>query len=106
MGKTLTEKILSSHAGHDVRAGELAIVRVDLAYVQDGTGPLTVRQFEKLGFSALPHPDHAMVFLDHASPSPRQELSNDHAFLRAFCGKTGAVLSDVGCGISHNIVKT
>ena len=104
MGKTLTEKILGSHAGHDVRAGELAVVRVDLAYVQDGTGPLTVRQFEKLGFSALPHPDHAMVFLDHASPSPRQELSNDHTFLRSFCGKTGAVLSDVGCGISHNIV--
>jgi len=105
MGKTLAEKILSSHAGHDLRAGELAVVRVDLAYVQDGTGPLTVRQFDRLGFSTLPRPDHAMVFLDHASPSPRQELSNDHKFLRAFCGKTGALLSDVGCGISHNIVS-
>ncbi len=105
MGKTLAEKILSSHAGYDVRAGELVIVRVDLAYVQDGTGPLTVRQFEKLGFSTLPHPQHAMVFLDHASPSPRQELSNDHKFLREFCGKTGAALSDVGCGISHNVVS-
>jgi len=105
MGKTLAEKILSSHAGHDVRAGELVIVRVDLAYVQDGTGPLTVRQFDKLGFSSLPHPGRAMIFLDHASPSPRQELSNDHKFLRAFCGKTGAILSDVGSGISHNIVS-
>jgi 3-isopropylmalate/(R)-2-methylmalate dehydratase large subunit len=105
MGKTLTEKILSSRAGHDVRPHEFAIVRVDLSYVQDGTGPLAVRQFDKLGIGTLPHPERSIVFLDHASPSPRQELSNDHKFLRAFCQRTGAGLSDVGSGISHNVVS-
>jgi len=53
MGKTLSEKILSKHAGHEVRAGEFAVVGVDLVYVQDGTGPLTVRQMEKLGFKGV-----------------------------------------------------
>ncbi len=105
MGKTLTEKILSSHAGHDVQPGEFAVVAVDLAYVQDGTGPLTVRQLEKMGLKKLCSPERAMVFLDHASPSPRQELSNDHKLLREFCERTGAVLSDVGNGISHNVVS-
>ncbi len=105
MGKTLAEKILGAHAGHDVRPGQFAIVRVDLAYVQDGTGPLTISQMEKMGLSRLAHPNRTIVFLDHASPSPRLELSNDHKLLRDFCRRTGAVLSDVGQGISHNVAN-
>ena len=105
MGKTLSEKILSKHAGHEVRSGEFAVVCVDLVYVQDGTGPLTVRQMEKLGFKGVSSPERSIVFLDHASPSPRQELSNDHKMLREFCQRTGAILSDVGNGISHNVTS-
>jgi len=72
-----------------LRAGEFAVVSVDLVYVQDGTGPLMLRQMEKLGFKGVSTPERAMVFLDHASPSPRQELSNDHKMLREFCQRTG-----------------
>ncbi len=32
--------------GKDVHAGELVISRVDVAAVQDGTGPLTVQEFK------------------------------------------------------------
>ena len=103
MGKTLAEKILGEHAGHEVSAGEFAIVRVDFAYVQDGTGPLTVRQLDAMGIEKLHDPSHCAVFLDHASPSPRLELSNDHKLLRAFCDRTEAILSDIGNGISHTV---
>ena len=103
MGKTITEKILSEHAGHDVKAGSYAVVTVDFSYVQDGTGPLTVRQFQALGAQKLHDPARCAVFLDHASPSPRLELSNDHKFLREFCRRTGAILSEIGGGISHTI---
>ncbi|MEW5947648.1 MAG: 3-isopropylmalate dehydratase large subunit [bacterium] len=103
MGLTMSEKILSAHAGRQLRAGEFALVSVDLAYVQDGTGPLTVRQLARMGFDRLHDPGRAVVFIDHASPSPRQELSNDHAFLRDFCAKTGARLSEIGSGISHQV---
>ncbi len=103
MGKTLAEKILGEHAGHEVSAGEFVIVRVDFAYVQDGTGPLTVRQLDAMGIEKLHDPSHCAVFLDHASPSPRLELSNDHKFLRAFCDRTEAILSDIGNGISHTV---
>lgn len=105
MGKTLTEKILSAHAGYEARVGAFVVVSVDLAYAQDGTGPLTVRQIQRLGLGKLHAPERTMFFLDHASPSPRQELSNDHKFLREFCQKTGAILSEVGKGISHNVVS-
>jgi 3-isopropylmalate/(R)-2-methylmalate dehydratase large subunit len=103
MGKTLAEKILSEHAGHDVSAGEFAVVKVDFCYVQDGTGPLTVRQLKAMEVEKLHNPSHCAVFLDHASPSPRLELSNDHKFLREFCNKTGAILSEIGGGISHTV---
>ncbi len=104
MGQTIAEKILSEHAGKEVQPGEFHVVDVDFAYVQDGTGPLTVRQLEAMGVEKLKTPEHCAAFLDHASPSPRQELSNDHKTLRDFCERTGAILSDVGSGISHTVM--
>jgi 3-isopropylmalate/(R)-2-methylmalate dehydratase large subunit len=104
MGMTLSEKILSEHAGKEVRAGEIAVVKVDLAYTQDGTGPLAVRRIQEMGFDKVFNPLRTIFFFDHASPSPRFELSNDHAFLREFASKTGIQISDIGFGISHQVV--
>ncbi len=104
MGMTLAEKILSEHAGKKVRTGEIAVVKVDLAYTQDGTGPLAVRKIQEMGFEKVYNPQRTIFFFDHASPSPRIELSNDHAFLRDFAQKTGIRVSDVGLGISHQVV--
>jgi 3-isopropylmalate/(R)-2-methylmalate dehydratase large subunit len=101
MGQTLVEKIISEHAGKDVHAGELVIARVDVAAVQDGTGPLMVQEFKKLGVSKLKNPERSILFIDHASPSPRKELSNTHLVLREFAREYGAVLSDVGAGVCH-----
>jgi len=101
MGKTIAEKVIGEHAGREVSAGDLVIARVDIAAVQDGTGPLAVDQIEKLGFRTLKNPSNAVLFIDHAAPSPRRELSNAHMKLREFASRTGAVLSEVGEGIIH-----
>ncbi len=104
MAKTLAEKILSERAGIDVRAGGIVVTPVDLAFVQDGTGPLAVRQFQSGGFTRLAQPQQTVLYIDHASPSPAKELSNDHALLRQFSREKGAVLSDVGEGVCHQCV--
>ncbi|MBN1594235.1 MAG: 3-isopropylmalate dehydratase large subunit [Candidatus Coatesbacteria bacterium] len=104
MRQTLAEKILSEHAGRAVRAGEFVIASVDVCLVQDGTGPLAVRQLQKIELERVAHPDKTVLFLDHAAPSPRKELSNDHVLLRRFARKTGAVLSEVGDGVCHQIM--
>ena len=107
MGLTLVEKIISEHAGKTVHAGELVISKVDVTAVQDGTGPLTVQEFKKLGVNNLNNPQRSILFIDHASPSPRKELSNTQIVLREFSKEYGAVLSDVGAGVCHQrLVET
>ena len=104
MGKTLAEKILSKNSGADARAGDIVIAAVDLGFVQDTTGPLTVRQFQSGGFEHLANPERTVLFIDHAVPSPNSELSNDHVLLRGFARESGCVMSDVGCGVCHQAV--
>ena len=107
MGQTLAEKIISKHTNKSVKAGELVIANVDVTAVQDGTGPLTVQEFKKLGLPKLNNPERTILFIDHASPSPRKELSNTHTVLRDFSKEYGAVLSDVGAGVCHQrLVET
>lgn len=101
MGLTLAEKIISLHTDKEVHAGELVIAKVDVCAVQDGTGPLTVQEFKKLGKDKLFNPERTILFIDHASPSPKKELSNMHTTLREFSRGYGAVLSEVGSGVCH-----
>jgi len=103
MGKTLAEKILSEKSGTEARAGDIVIAQVDLSFVQDTTGPLTVRQFQA-GFKSLASPRRTVLFIDHAAPSPSGALANDHIFLRAFARQSGCIISDVGDGVCHQLV--
>jgi 3-isopropylmalate/(R)-2-methylmalate dehydratase large subunit len=104
MGKTLSEKILSDKSGNDARAGDIVIARVDLAFVQDTTGPLTIRQFKEVKHGTLSNPQRTAIFLDHAIPSPNRQLSNDHKFLRRFAEETGCQIFEGGSGICHQLV--
>lgn len=101
MGMTISEKIISEHTGMDVKAGEIVVAKVDVAMVQDGTGPLAVEELKKLNMERVFDPENTILFIDHASPSPRKELSNAHNILREFSKKTGAYLSEVGEGVCH-----
>jgi len=104
MGKTLSEKILSEKSGTDAKAGDIVVSPVDLVFVQDTTGPLTVRQFKAGKKQTLARPQKTALFIDHASPSPNRQLSNDHMFLREFQAETGCLLFDAGNGVCHQIV--
>jgi 3-isopropylmalate/(R)-2-methylmalate dehydratase large subunit len=101
MGKTISEKIISEHTDIDVNIGDFVVARVDVAMVQDGTGPLSVHELKKLGMERVFDKDNTILFIDHASPSPKKELSNAHKVLREFSKKTGAYLSEIGEGVCH-----
>jgi len=101
MGKTIAEKIISEHCGKSVKAGEFVIAKVDVTAVQDGTGPLTIEEIRKINLEQAANPERTILFIDHAAPSPRKELSNAHKTLREFAKKTGAILSEIGEGVCH-----
>ncbi|MFH1564226.1 MAG: 3-isopropylmalate dehydratase large subunit [Nitrospirota bacterium] len=104
MAQTLAEKIISLNVGREVKAGEFVVVDVSLCLTQDGTGPLAVRQLQKMNLEKVANPQKTIFFIDHAAPSPKMELSNDHQFLRNFAKKNGIQLSDVGDGVCHQII--
>ena len=103
---TIAERIISEHAGRSVRAGEFVIADVDICMVQDGTGPLAVKQIRALWGKKPTASQKAacrklIIFLDHAAPTPNQGLAQSHIILRQFASETGAVLSEVGEGVCH-----
>lgn len=100
MGQTIAQKILSSHTNHNVQFDELVIANVDVCATQDGTGPLAIKEFKKLN-KKLKNPKRTILFIDHAAPSPRKELSDAHVLIRNFAKEYGAILSDIGCGVCH-----
>lgn len=104
MGKTISEQILSKKSGTDARAGDIVIASVDWVFVQDTTGPLTIRQFKEGKHAGLANPQRTIIFIDHAVPSPSRELSNDHHLLRQFARESGCLLFDSGAGICHQLV--
>ncbi|MBM2825325.1 MAG: 3-isopropylmalate dehydratase, large subunit [Dehalococcoidales bacterium] len=104
MGKTLAEKILSAKSLSEACAGSIIVVPVDLAFAQDTTGPLTIRQFREANFGQVYNPKRTILFIDHAVPSPLKEYSNDHIFMRSFAEEKGIILSDNGEGVCHQLV--
>ena len=104
MSKTLAEKILSQKSGSDARAGDIVIAQVDLVFAQDTTGPLTIRQFQAGNLKRLADPKKTALFIDHAAPSPKREVSDDHRLLRQFAQESGCLIYDVGSGVCHQIV--
>jgi 3-isopropylmalate dehydratase small subunit len=66
LGRTLAEKILSSESTSDLEAGDIAIAKVDLVFIQDTTSPLAVRQFESVGFKTLADQKMTLIFLRNA----------------------------------------
>ena len=104
LGKTLAEKILSEKSQGDAHSGAFVVAKVDLVFAQDTTGPLTVREFQTSGFKRLANPEKTVLFLDHAAPSPNQQLSTDHILLRQFSRQSGCLIFDVGEGVCHQLV--
>ncbi|MDD5194493.1 MAG: 3-isopropylmalate dehydratase large subunit [Candidatus Omnitrophica bacterium] len=103
MGKTIIEKILSSHSAKPLAAGDVGICFVDFCFSQDGTSSLVLDGLAKLA-NSIKDPRKYAMFIDHSSPSPSMGVSGVHSRMR-FASKTNrSKLFDVGCGISHQLV--
>jgi 3-isopropylmalate/(R)-2-methylmalate dehydratase large subunit len=102
--QTISEKILSSRSGRHVRAGEIAICRVDRVVGTDGSGPMAIDYFERMGGTALFDPERVCFSLDHYAPPDTAQTRAFHDRIRDFAARHGATIFDVGEGVSHQIV--
>ncbi|MFQ5684712.1 MAG: aconitase/3-isopropylmalate dehydratase large subunit family protein [Candidatus Binatia bacterium] len=104
MGQTISEKILSGHAGQPVTAGDIVVASVDGAMGHDARTEATMALFNEAGLESR-FPGNRLVFvLDHYSPPPSPQLADLHRRIRLFADRLGAVLYDVGEGICHNLM--
>lgn len=104
MGKTIAEKILSAHAGRDLKAGDIAICKVDFCFGQDGTSSLIIDSFGKSKREEVFDPKKFCMVIDHSAPSPNTGVSEIHKKMRDFANRTGVRLFDVGCGVCHVVI--
>jgi 3-isopropylmalate/(R)-2-methylmalate dehydratase large subunit len=102
MGKTIAEKILSDHAGRDLKAGDFAVCKIDFAFGQDGTSSIIIDRINELGVSKL-QTQFCMV-IDHSAPSPSEGVSRVHKKMRSFSHQYNTSLFDIGCGVCHQVI--
>ena len=102
--QTISEKILSGHAGRTLYAEDIAICSVDLVVGTDGSGPMAIDYFEQMGGSRLYDPPRVFFSLDHYAPPNTPQTRAFHDRIRRFAGRHGATVFAVGDGISHQIV--
>ena len=69
MGKTMAEKILSKHAGQDLRAGQFGQISVDLVLANDITAPISLREFPRIGVDKVFDRDRIVLVPDHFAPN-------------------------------------
>ena len=101
MAQTIAEKIISEHCGKKVKAGELVVAKVDFAIAQDGTAPLAINMFKKMGKEKVFAPEKIAFFIDHSAPSPSKDISSLHKMMRDFAKEQKINFYDVGSGVCH-----
>ena len=101
--QTISEKILSEKTRAPVRAGDIVLAPVDLAYSHDGNRPLAMDQLAEMGAERVWDRERYIIVLDHY-PSPTQAVASTHTKLRSFAREQGIRLYDVGDGISHVVL--
>src|SRR6187401_2750713 len=102
--QTISEKILSSRSGSAVRAGDIAVCTVDLVLGTDGSGPMAIDYFERMGGGRLHDSRRVFFSLDHYAPPTTDATRAFHDRIRAFASQLGATVFEVGDGISHQVV--
>jgi 3-isopropylmalate/(R)-2-methylmalate dehydratase large subunit len=104
MKQTISEKILSRHANKPVKAGDIAIVRVDGVMATDATAPFAIKAFRQMGGKKLWDSERVSLIIDHASPAPNETVANLHKLMRDFSAEMGCRLYDIGEGICHQLM--
>lgn len=102
MGKTLIEKILSAHAGRDVRPDDIVDIAIDARVARDFGGANVVKNLVDNGLGV--HDPSKTFFTFDCNPggSDQKYAANQHA-CRRFAREHGITVYDVDSGIGTHV---
>ncbi len=100
---TLAEKVLAAHSDRrKVSPGEFISVRVDSVFAHDVTGPLAIKEFQRLGLDKVFDAKKVVMVPDHFCPNKDIQSAEQAKLLRKFAEEQGLVYFEVGrMGIGH-----
>ncbi|MBI5956051.1 MAG: 3-isopropylmalate dehydratase large subunit, partial [Chloroflexi bacterium] len=106
MGQTLSEKIISRAAGHEVQAGDLAVVPVTMTMTVDSIAESVIKVLrQELGAKRVHDPERVALFVDHVAPACNPATADGQVLLRRFALEEGINrFYDVGRGICHQLM--
>jgi 3-isopropylmalate/(R)-2-methylmalate dehydratase large subunit len=104
MGKTIAEKIFSSHYGKSCSAGDIVICSPDLLLTHDANRPLVADVLKKMGARTVFYPKRTVVIIDHYTPSHGEITANIHSSLREFAENYGTHFFESE-GICHQLLS-
>jgi len=107
MGMTMTQKILAAHAGlGTVLAGQLIEADLDMVLANDITGPVAIKEVERLNKKAVFDKDKIALVPDHFVPNKDIKSAEHCKLLREFALKNDIThYFEVGeMGIEHALL--
>jgi 3-isopropylmalate/(R)-2-methylmalate dehydratase large subunit len=106
MGMTITEKIIADHAGKkEVKPGDLATVKIDLAMANDVTAPLAIKILEKYHIDKVFDPERIALVLSHFVPAKDIKSAEQAKMVRDFAKRHNIRwFFQEGEGIEHTIL--
>ncbi|MGC8566652.1 MAG: 3-isopropylmalate dehydratase large subunit [Caldisphaera sp.] len=108
MGKTIAEKIFHNHLTKDsdeAKAGNYVLASPDIILLNDVSGPVAIKQFDKIGAEKVANKENIVIVLDHFSPPPNIDAAQNNKMLRDFAKKQGLKnIFEIGEGIEHTLL--
>ena len=102
--QTIAEKIFSAHADRSAYAGDSIVARVDVVMATDGSGPLALEYFRRMGGTRTFDGTKVLMVLDHYVPCPNDKVAALQDQMREFARAGNAVLFELGEGICHQLL--
>ncbi|MBS7656731.1 MAG: homoaconitase large subunit [Candidatus Bathyarchaeia archaeon] len=103
----IAEKILAFASGKDeVKPGEIIDAKVDMAMVNEITGPLAIQAFKEIGTPKVWDRNRVVMVLDHQVPADSVKSAELHKIMRAFAKEQEIpFFYDVGYGgVCHQVM--
>jgi len=104
MGKTVIEKVLSSHAGKDIHAGDVAWIGIDVRTARDFGGASVVKNLRE-HFEPPYVDDPSKTFFTFDTNVPARDIgyAENQQVCRLFARETGIRVFDVRAGIGSHV---